>query len=99
MARVLAKRARLADKFQTDHSDGRFVPNSRKSLLLLLWRLPRACSARSHPFSLCILALPLLGLHGFAEPVVLDESQVAREYTQRSWSVEQGLPDQRVRAL
>ncbi len=44
--------------------------------------------------SLCVWATTLSGA-----PTILTPAQVAREYSQRSWLPEDGLPDKRVRAI
>jgi ligand-binding sensor domain-containing protein/signal transduction histidine kinase len=59
---------------------------------------------RCRPTRSCLLpsslALPLwLALQALGAPIILDDPGVAREYVQRSWYLEDGLPDKRVMAL
>src|SRR5690242_20169442 len=44
-------------------------------------------------------ALGLLATTTLAAPTILEPSQVAREYDQRTWRHEHGLPDDRVKAI
>src|SRR5437667_1953112 len=62
-------------------------------------RLIRKAYVVRESWSIVTLSVALWAATSFASPTVLRESEVAREFDQRTWTHEHGLPDDRVKAI
>src|SRR5439155_21856143 len=65
----------------------------------LKMRLIRKAYVVRESWSIVTLSVALWAATSFGSPTVLSESEVAREFDQRTWTHEHGLPDDRVKAI